>query len=390
MKFIDQVTIRVKAGDGGDGAVAFRREKYVPRGGPAGGDGGDGGDIIVEVDEGLSTLLDYRFKPEHRGEPGKPGATKDKYGRGGEDLILRVPPGTLIREQKAPTHASFAAYEDDDDDFDAGDAENPKNPSTGSRPNPRGKALCDLKKQGERFVVAKGGRGGRGNIHFATSTDRAPRKAEPGQPGEDRYIQLELKLLADVGLVGFPNAGKSSFISKVSSARPKIADYPFTTLFPNLGLVRLPGSASDPHNVRALVVADVPGLIEGAHRGAGLGQQFLRHLERTRVLLFLIDISPDPDRDPVSDFKTLRNELKLYDPELAARPSVVALNKADLTETQEAYPKLQKAFKRLGVKLVLISAVSGEGVSDVLEALWKQNVDRSAQEKSTAAENPKV
>ena len=387
MKFIDQVTIRVKAGDGGDGAVAFRREKYVPRGGPAGGDGGDGGDIVVEVDEGLSTLLDYRFKPEHRGEPGKPGATKDKYGRGGEDLILKVPAGTLIREQKAPAHASFAAYEDDEDDFDAEESEEP---AKGSRPNPRGKVLCDLKTHGERFVVAKGGRGGRGNIHFATSTDRAPRKAEPGQPGEERYIQLELKLLADVGLVGFPNAGKSSFISKVSAARPKIADYPFTTLFPNLGLVRLPGSASDPHNVRALVVADVPGLIEGAHRGAGLGQQFLRHLERTRVLLYLLDISPDPERDPVKDFKTLRNELKLYDPELAARPSVVALNKADLTETQDAYPKLEKAFKKLRVKLALISAVTGEGVSDVLEALWKHSVDNSEEADPRPAKKPKV
>jgi len=387
MKFIDQVTIRVKAGDGGDGAVAFRREKYVPRGGPAGGDGAGGGDIVVEVDEGLSPLLDYRFKPEHRGEPGKPGATKDKYGRGGEDLILKVPAGTLIREQKAPAHASFAAYEDDEDDFDAEESEEP---AKGSRPNPRGKVLCDLKTHGERFVVAKGGRGGRGNIHFATSTDRAPRKAEPGQPGEERYIQLELKLLADVGLVGFPNAGKSSFISKVSAARPKIADYPFTTLFPNLGLVRLPGSASDPHNVRALVVADVPGLIEGAHRGAGLGQQFLRHLERTRVLLYLLDISPDPERDPVKDFKTLRNELKLYDPELAARPSVVALNKADLTETQDAYPKLEKAFKKLRVKLALISAVTGEGVSDVLEALWKHSVDNSEEADPRPAKKPKV
>src|SRR5215831_4886239 len=248
MQFVDQAVIQVRAGDGGNGVVAFRREKFVPKGGPSGGDGGDGGSVVLVVDPGLSTLLDFRYRKEYRAPSGEPGANKDMYGRAGADLVLRVPPGTQV--------------------FDAATDQ----------------LLADLPSDGERFVVARGGRGGRGNIHFATSTDRAPRRAEPGTAGEERDLRLELKLLADVGLLGFPNVGKSSLIARVSAARPKIADYPFTTLVPNLGMVRLQGE-------RSFVVADVPGLIEGAHRGAGLGDRFLRHLERTRVLIHLLDPS---------------------------------------------------------------------------------------------------
>ncbi|MCG5053744.1 MAG: GTPase ObgE [Myxococcales bacterium] len=325
--FIDEVRIQVKAGDGGDGAVAFRREKFVPKGGPSGGDGGHGGDVILEVDEGMSTLLDYRFKHNYRAEDGKPGATKDMYGRRGQDLILRVPGGTQVR-----------AEED-------------------------GALIADMRTHGQRFVLAKGGRGGWGNIHFATSTNRAPRRAAPGTPGQERAAKLELKLLADVGLVGFPNAGKSSFISRVSAARPKIADYPFTTLTPNLGMVGLSGE-------RSFVLADVPGLIEGAHEGAGLGHRFLRHLERTRVLLFLLDVSPDPARHPLEDYATLSRELELYDPGLAARPRLVALNKMDLPDTQAVNDDLAAHFEALGVAFHAISAVTGHGVNPLLEALW--------------------
>lgn len=327
--FIDEVRISVKAGDGGDGAVAFRREKFVPKGGPAGGDGGNGGNVILVVDEGMSTLLDFRYKHNYRAEDGIGGGVKDMYGRAGKDLILRVPGGTQVRDE-----------------------------ATGS-------LLADMREHGQQFVLAKGGRGGWGNIHFATSTNRAPRRAASGLPGEERHATLELKLLADVGLVGFPNAGKSSFISRVSAARPKIADYPFTTLTPNLGMVGLSGE-------RSFVLADVPGLIEGAHEGAGLGHQFLRHLERTRVLLFMIDVSPDPERYPIEDYETLSRELELYDSKLAARPRVIALNKMDLPDTQAVKGDFEVHFKKLDLPFFAISAVTGEGVQPLLEALWHQ------------------
>lgn len=329
--FIDQARIHVKAGDGGNGAVAFRREKFVPKGGPAGGDGGSGGSVVLIVDGGLSTLLDYRYRQDYKAPSGEPGGNKDMYGRGGEDLELRVPPGTQV-------------FDDD-----------------------TGALLADLREHGERFVVAKGGNGGRGNKHFTTSVDRAPRKAEPGTPGEERNIRLELKLLADVGLVGFPNAGKSSLIARISAARPKVADYPFTTLVPNLGVVALP---DDGHRVRSFVVADVPGLIEGAHEGAGLGHRFLRHLERTRVLVFLIDVSPTPGRAPLDDYETLRRELELYDAELASRPHVVAFNKIDLPDGKRRTTTLRKAFERRGVAFFAISAATGEGLGPLLEALF--------------------
>jgi GTPase len=327
--FIDQALIRVRAGDGGNGAIAFRREKFVPKGGPSGGDGGDGGSVVLEVDEGLSTLLDYRYRHEYRAPSGQAGANKDMYGRSGEDLVLRVPPGTQVFDDQ------------------------------------RGKLLVDLQRHGERFVAARGGRGGRGNIHFATSTDRAPRRAEPGQPGTERVLRLELKLLADVGLLGYPNVGKSSLIARISAARPKIADYPFTTLVPNLGVVRLSGE-------RSFVVADVPGLIEGAHAGTGLGDRFLRHLERTRLLVHLIEISPAPDRSPARDYQAIRKELELYDPGLAGRPEILVLSKIDLPDTRRELPGLRQAFARRNLPLFPVSAVTGEGVQDLLEAIWKE------------------
>ncbi len=329
MQFVDQVQIHVRGGAGGKGAVAFRREKFVPKGGPAGGDGGDGGSVILTVDGGLSTLLDFRYKNEYFAPPGEPGANKDRYGHAGADLVLRVPPGTQVFD-------------------DVG-----------------GALLADLKEPGESFVAGAGGRGGRGNIHFATATDRAPRKSEPGLPGEERRLRLDLKLLADVGLLGFPNVGKSSLIARISAARPKIADYPFTTLVPNLGMVRLSGE-------RSFVVADVPGLIEGAHRGAGLGDRFLRHLERTRVLVHLLEVSSTPGRTPFRDFMALTRELKLYDPQLAARPQIVVLNKLDIPEVSRRYARLALPFKNRGIPLLAISAATGEGIGPLLEAVWKR------------------
>ncbi len=326
--FIDRARISVRGGDGGDGAVAWRREKFVPKGGPAGGDGGDGGSVILEVDEGLSTLLDFRYRHEHHAAAGERGANKDRYGKGGPDIVLRVPAGTMV--------------------FDDATSE----------------LLVDLRAHGERFFAARGGRGGRGNIHFATPTDRAPRHFERGRPGQERVIRLELKLLADVGLVGFPNVGKSSFITRVSAARPKIADYPFTTLIPNLGVVQLPGE-------RSLVLADVPGLIEGAHAGAGLGHQFLRHLERTRVLVHILELSSVPGRTPLRDYLALRRELALYDAKMAARDEIVVLNKVDLPATRKRLPTIKKLFSRRGLKLHGISAATGEGLPEVLEAAWK-------------------
>ena len=334
MHFVDEVTIRLRAGDGGKGAVAFRREKFVPKGGPSGGDGGDGGSVVLVVDEGLSTLLDFRYKSEFAAPAGESGANKDRYGHAGADVILRVPPGTQV--------------------FDA---------TTGA-------LIGDLRTHGERFVAAQGGKGGRGNMHFASSTDRAPRRSEPGTPAEERTIRLELKLLADVGLLGFPNVGKSSLIARISAARPKIADYPFTTLVPNLGTVGL-------SDERSFVVADIPGLIEGAHAGAGLGDRFLRHLERTRLLVHLLDAAADggPEggsaRTPLRDFDTMNRELALYEADLAARPQIVVLNKIDLPEVRQRAKQLARTFAKRGVVLHAISAATGEGTPELLEAIWK-------------------
>jgi GTP-binding protein len=341
MQFVDEAHIHVRGGSGGKGAIAFRREKFVPKGGPAGGDGGDGGSVVLKVDSGLSTLLDFRYKKEYFAPTGESGATKDRYGRTGSDLELRVPPGTQI--------------------FDAATSE----------------LLADLRLPDQVFVIAKGGKGGRGNIHFATSTDRAPRHAEPGMPGEERHLRLDLKLLADVGLLGFPSVGKSSLISRISAARPKIGDYPFTTLIPNLGMVRL---SQD----RSFVVADVPGLIEGAHRGAGLGDRFLRHLERTHVLVHLLEVSTTPGRTPLRDYLALRKELELYDARLAARPEIVVLNKLDLPDVKGRSAQVARPFKARGIQLLMISAATGAGLGVLLEAIWKQLVDERKSKRSSA------
>jgi GTPase len=330
LKFVDEVRIHVKAGDGGDGAIAWRREKFIPRGGPAGGDGGDGGDVVLVVDPQLATLLDYRYVREHRARSGEKGGGSDMNGRNGAALELRVPPGTVVK--------------------DAG----------------TGDVLGDLAEAGDRLVVAKGGKGGLGNMNFATSTNQAPRHAEPGTAGEERDLVLELKLLADVGIVGFPNAGKSTLISRISRARPKIADYPFTTLVPNLGVVSWRGE-------RSFVVADIPGLIEGAHEGAGLGHQFLRHVERCRVLVHLVDGAPQGEgRTPKGDLDAIDRELALYSPALAEKPQIVAVNKSDVPEAKKGAAALRRALARrkAGPKEVhVISAVTGEGIDALLDAV---------------------
>ncbi len=326
--FVDEVSIRVKAGDGGNGCAAFRREAFVPRGGPSGGDGGRGGDVVLTADPQLSTLIEFKGRREYRARRGEDGRGKDQAGRGGEDLQLRVPVGTMVY------------------DADTGDL------------------LADMSSAGDTFVAARGGKGGLGNIHFATPWNQAPRTAEPGGTGEERALRLDLKLLADVGIIGFPSVGKSTFIASASRARPKIADYPFTTLTPNLGVVYL-------DDVRALTLADVPGLIEGASEGVGLGHRFLRHVERTRALLHLVQDSPgEPERDPLADYDAIMRELSQYSPDLASRPQVVALNKGDLTETREAFPVWEEEFAARGIALRSVSAVTGDGVRAILEELW--------------------
>jgi GTP-binding protein len=328
MQFIDEATITVKAGDGGNGSAAMRREDGVPHGGPSGGDGGNGGSIVVVVDPGMSSLLDFKYRRSYKADRGEDGRNKDQYGAKGEDLVIKVPMGTVL----------YDAETNDE--------------------------IVDLSTKDATFVVAKGGVGGRGNIHFKTAWNQAPTKAEPGTLGEARVVRLELKLLADVGLLGFPNVGKSTFISAVSRARPKVADYPFTTLVPNLGVVQL----SDERN---FVIADIPGLIEGASDGAGLGHQFLRHVERCRVLLHILDdtFTTGPERDPISDFDVINRELAQYAPDLANTPQVVALNKSDALEP-DAIDALKAAFKERDIELMVMSAATNQGTREVLERLW--------------------
>ncbi len=343
--FVDEVDIRVSAGDGGRGCVSFRREKFVPRGGPNGGDGGSGGSVFLVASPHLNTLVQFRFHPEYHAERGEHGQGSDRTGRHGADLTLEVPAGTVV--------------------FDASD------------PDTAPVALADLATLGARALVARGGRGGRGNARFATATNRAPRRAEPGEAGEVRRLRLQLKLLADVGLVGFPNAGKSTLISRISSARPKIADYPFTTLTPHLGVVTL----SDD---RSFVVADVPGLIEGAHVGHGLGHRFLRHIERTKVIVYVVDVSEASGRDPIEDFRVVRRELELFDPALLARPRLAVANKIDVLAKQERLAAFTAYMESQSISVHPISAVTGEGVAALVEDVWGE-LARSREAAATAA-----
>ncbi|GAW93337.1 GTPase ObgE [Calderihabitans maritimus] len=319
--FYDKAKIYVKGGDGGNGIVAFRREKYVPEGGPSGGDGGRGGDVILEADPALRTLVDFKYKRHYKAERGGHGQGKNKHGKNGEDLLIRVPLGTLVRDADT------------------------------------GEVLADLVEPGQKVIVAKGGRGGRGNARFATSRNRVPTFAEKGEPGEERWLELELKLLADVGLIGFPNVGKSTLISRISAARPKIADYPFTTLVPNLGVVRV-------DDERSFVVADIPGLVEGAHAGIGLGHQFLRHVERTRLLVHVLDAAQVEGRDLIEDYKTVNRELQLYKPELASRYQIIAANKMDLPGAEENLARLRRALGE-NYEIFPISAATGEGIDQL-------------------------
>ena len=329
--FVDEVDIHIEAGHGGRGSLSFRREKFVPRGGPDGGNGGIGGSVFLVADPHRNTLVHFRFNPDYQAQRGGNGAGATRTGKHGHDLDVPVPVGTLV----------FAK------DAESGELHQ----------------VADLTVAGQRLCLAKGGRGGLGNAHFATSTNRAPRKTQPGEPGEVFDLHLTLKLLADVGLVGFPNAGKSTLISRISAARPKVADYPFTTLTPHLGVVSLSDN-------RSFVVADVPGLIEGAHSGHGLGHQFLRHIERTKVLVHLVDVSGASGRDPVDDFDTIRRELDLYNADMLRKPQLVAANKIDAVDDATRITALGKNAKKLKLNFFKISAVTGEGVKELLEAAW--------------------
>jgi GTPase len=323
--FVDQVKIYVKAGDGGNGMVAFRREKYVPNGGPAGGDGGKGANVIFVVEEGLRTLMDFRYQRHFKAQRGEHGMSKNQHGRGAEDMVVKVPPGTIVM---------------DDDTKEV---------------------LADLTEHGQRFIVAKGGRGGRGNTRFATPTNPAPEIAENGEPGQERYIVLELKVLADVGLVGFPSVGKSTLLSIVSSAKPKIAEYHFTTIVPNLGVV-------ETEDGRSFVMADLPGLIEGAHQGVGLGHQFLRHIERTRVIVHVIDMSGMEGRDPYQDYVTINQELEEYNLRLMERPQIIVANKMDIPEAEENLKHFKEQLHE-DIPVFPISAVTRQGLRELLFAV---------------------
>ncbi len=332
VKFIDEAKIYVKSGAGGKGCVSFRREKYVPRGGPNGGDGGNGGDVVMITRRNMTSLLDHRYQQHYRAKRGEHGKGKDQHGKNAPTLYVPVPVGTVITDVET------------------------------------GEVLGDLTEDGETLVVAKGGKGGRGNARFVTSVNQAPRIAEPGGDGEEKTLLLELKLLADVGIIGFPNAGKSTLISRLSAARPKIADYPFTTLVPNLGVVRYDDG-------KTFVVADIPGLIEGAHEGAGLGIQFLRHIERTKLLVHVLDLSPITEREPINDYETMNNELKAYSEELSRKPQIVVPNKIDITESREKLKEIKKYFYAIKIKTIPISSATGEGLKELVREIGR-NLDR--------------
>ncbi len=337
--FIDRVKIKVKAGDGGNGVTAFRREKFVPRGGPSGGDGGVGGSVWMEADEGINTLLHLRYNPEHKAERGRHGEGSNRYGKDGGDITIRIPVGTQV--------------------FDAETNE----------------LKFDFTEAGQRFMIAKGGKGGWGNAHFATPTRRAPKFHYQGRPGEEKELQLELKLIADVGLAGFPNAGKSTLISVISAAKPKIADYPFTTLEPNLGVV-------DMGDFKTFVVADIPGLIEGASEGAGLGDRFLRHVERTKLILHLVDVSSLSGRDPVEDYEIINRELANYSEDLATRPQIVVATKIDAIDEPERLEELKERAKKDHKQFFAISSVTRTGLDELVFATARALDEMAAEEKS--------
>lgn len=337
MKFIDEVTLYTASGHGGAGCVAFRHEKFVEFGGPSGGDGGKGGDVIFVAVAGLSTLLELRHRPHQKAEKGHNGMGKNRHGAGGKDLIIKVPVGTVVKDAET------------------------------------GDVLTDLTEDGQRVVLLKGGRGGQGNARFATATNKAPKFAQPGEEGEERKLRLELKLMADVGLLGLPNAGKSSLISKVSAARPKIADYPFTTMAPSLGVVPY-------KNYRSFVMADIPGIIEGAHEGAGLGHRFLKHLERSGILLHLVDISWMPERDPLAEYEAVRRELVMFSSELAEKEQIVVITKTDLPQTRESLPQITAWFEERGVKVFPISSATGDGIEPLLDEIARRLWGRAEEE----------
>ena len=326
MKFVDEVEIFTSSGHGGAGCVSFRREKYIPLGGPNGGNGGKGGDVIIKATRRLTTLLDLKYKKDYRAKNGDSGSGRDMHGKDAADIIINVPVGTVVKDAET------------------------------------GEIKEDLVEDGQVFVLALGGRGGMGNAHFTSSTNRSPRYAQPGEEGEEFHLRLELKLLADVGIIGFPNAGKSTLISKISAAKPKIADYPFTTLVPNLGVVQY-------KDFKNFVVADIPGLIEGAHTGAGLGIRFLKHVERTSVFIHMLDVSGFTEREPLADFDIINRELKEFNPQLSVNPQVVALNKVDVLPDREGLAEMKEALSSKGYRVFCISAATGEGVGELLDAV---------------------
>ena len=329
MKFIDEVTLFATSGHGGAGCIAFRHEKFIEFGGPSGGDGGKGGDVIFEATTAHSTLLELRHRPHQKAENGHNGMGKNRHGAGGKDLVIQVPVGTVIKDAET------------------------------------GDVLADLTENGQRVILLKGGRGGQGNARFATANNKAPKFAQPGEEQQERKLRLELKLMADVGLLGLPNAGKSSLISKISAARPKVADYPFTTMVPSLGVVPY-------KNYRSFVMADIPGIIEGAHDGAGLGLRFLKHLERSGILLHLVDISWMPERDPLAEYESINREISLFSPELAAKEQVVVITKIDLPQTRKELPEMKAWFEGRGIKVFPISSATGEGIEALLDEIARR------------------
>ncbi len=344
---VDKAKIYIKAGDGGDGRVSFRREKYIPNGGPDGGDGGKGGDIIFVVDPNMRTLMDFRYKRKHIAENGAMGGTNNCYGKSGKDIYIKVPAGTVVR--------------DADKKY----------------------LIGDLKESGQEVIAAKGGKGGKGNANFATPTRQIPRFAKPGEKGQERNIELELKLIADVGLVGFPNVGKSTILSIVTAAKPKIADYHFTTLSPNLGVVELDGH-------RSFVMADIPGLIEGAHGGAGLGHKFLRHIERTKIIIHVLDISGIEGREPLADFRKINEELGIYSKKLASKPQVIACNKMDIPGSKKNYESLETSLSKEGYKLFPVSGATKEGIKALLDYVYNLLIDYEEEEEEEYTEDIEV